>query len=93
MDTTPTTEHQQQEDERLAGDLLVGADAILNYFIFLGVLPADAVVEDVYYLKRTGLWPIGNTGLIAASKHRRDGGRLIASKRRLARHVHKIAAG
>ena len=85
MDTTTTTE-QQQEDERLAGDLLVGADAILNYLISLGILPADADVDDVYYLKRTGRWPIGNTA-------GDDGGKLIALKRRLARHVQKIAAG
>jgi hypothetical protein len=86
MDTTTTTstERQQQEDERLAGDLLVGADAILNYLIFLG-MPADTDVDDVYYLKRTGRWPIGNTA--------GDAGKLIASKRRLARHTQKIAAG
>src|SRR5262245_45348534 len=84
MDTTTTTE-QQQEGERLASDLLVGAEAILNYLIFLGVLPADAEVDDVYYRKRTGRWPIGNTA--------GDGGKLIALKSRLARHVQKIAAG
>jgi len=87
MNTTPTPEHQQQEEERLAGDLLVGADAILAYLIFLGVLPADADVDDIYYLKRTGRWPIGNT---AGDD---GGGKLLASKRRLARHSHKIAAG
>jgi hypothetical protein len=81
MDTSTT---EQQEDERLAGDLLVGADAILNYLIFLG-MPADTDVDDVYYLKRTGRWPIGNTA--------GDFGKLIASKRRLARHAQKIAAG
>ena len=82
MDTTTTTE---QEDERLAGDAMVGADVILPYLIFLGVLPADADVDDIYYLKRTGRWPIGNIG--------GDAGKLIASKRRLARHVQKLAAG
>jgi len=80
MDTTTTTE-LQQEDERLAGDLLVGGDAIRDYLVELG-MPEET---DVYYLKRTGLWPIGNTG--------GDGGKLIASKRRLARHTQKIAAG
>jgi len=40
MDTSTTTEHPQQEDERLAGDLLVGADAILKYLKFLGALPS-----------------------------------------------------
>jgi hypothetical protein len=71
-------------DERLAGDLLVGAEAILNYLIFLG-MPADTDVDDVYYLKRTGRWPIGNTA--------GDGGKLIASKRRLARHADKVTRG
>jgi hypothetical protein len=79
MDTT--TQHDDG-DERLAGDLLVGADAIRAYLIFLG-LPDDTDVADVYYLKRSG-WPIGNTA--------GDSGKLIASKRRLARHTQKIAA-
>jgi hypothetical protein len=79
-----TSKQQDDGDERLAGDLLVGADAILNYLIFLG-MPADTDVDDVYYLKRTGRWPIGNTA--------GDGGKLIASKRRLARHAEKITRG
>ena len=37
--------------------------------------------EVVYYLRRTGRWPIGN-----------DGGNLIASKRRLTRHAQKLTA-
>jgi hypothetical protein len=69
-------------DDRLAGDLLVGADAIRAYLVFLG-MPDDTDADDVYYFKRSG-WPIGNTG--------GDGGKLIASKRRLARHTQKIAA-
>jgi hypothetical protein len=45
--------------ERLAGgDLLVGADAIRAYLVYLG-MPEGT---DPYYLKRTGRWPIGNTG-------------------------------
>ena len=36
---------------------------------------------DPYYLKRTGNWPIGKTG--------GDGGYLIASKRKLAKHAQK----
>jgi hypothetical protein len=74
------TNQHNDGDERLAGDLLVGADAIRDYLTFLG-MPADI---DVYYLKRSGGWPIGKTG--------GDGGSLIASKRRLARHAQKIAA-
>ena len=77
-----TNQHQHDEgDERLAGDLLVGADAIRAFLVHLG-MPEGT---DPYYLKRTGLWPIGNTA--------GDGGKLIASKRRLARHADKIARG
>jgi hypothetical protein len=74
MDTT----HDEGSD--LAGDLLVGADAILAYLVFLG-MPEDT---DIYYLKRAGRWPIGKTS--------GEGGSLIASKRRLARHAQKITA-
>ena len=76
------TNQHDEGDERLAGDLLVGADEIRDYLIFLG-MPTDI---DVYYLKRTGRWPIGKTD---------DGksGKLIASKRRLARHTDKITRG
>ena len=77
MDTNP----QQDDGDGRAGDLLIGADAIRAYLVFLG-MPADI---DVYYLKRTGHWPIGKTG--------GDGGSLIASRRRLARHADKIARG
>jgi hypothetical protein len=71
------TQHDE-DDPQVAGDLLVGASAIRDYLVFLG-MPDDT---DVYYLRRTGRWPIGSDG----------GGRLIASKRRLARHTQKIAA-
>jgi hypothetical protein len=60
------------------GDLLVGRDPIRAFLISLG-MPEKT---DPYYLKRTG-WPIGNTGP--------DGGKLIASKRRLSRHTQKLA--
>ena len=73
------TNQHNDGDERLAGDLLVGADAIRDYLVFLGMPD-----PDVYYLRRAGKWPIGKTG--------GDGGSLIASKRRLARHAQKIAA-
>jgi hypothetical protein len=78
MDTNPT---QHDEDAR-PGDLLVGADAIRAFLVQLG-MPDDT---DVYSLRRkrqeTGEgWPIGS-----------DGGRLFASKRRLARHAQKITA-
>jgi hypothetical protein len=76
-----TNSSHDDVDERSAGDLLVGADAIRDYLVFLG-MPADI---DIYYLKRTGHWPIGKTA--------GDGGSLIASKRRLARHTDKITRG
>jgi len=69
------------DDDEFAGDLLVGADAIRDYLVYLG-LPEDI---DVYYLKRAGHWPIGKTG--------GDGGNLIASKRRLVHHAEKITRG
>jgi hypothetical protein len=73
---------QREEDERLVGgDLLVGADAIRAFLIYLG-MPAGT---DPYYLKRAGHWPIGNTG--------GGGGKLIASKRRLTRHAEEITRG
>ena len=73
---------QHDGEERLAGgDLLVGADAIRAFLIFLGMHAG----VDPYYLKRTGSWPIGNTG--------GKGGKLIASKRRLTRYTDEITRG
>jgi hypothetical protein len=77
------TNQPEDRDEHLAGDLLVGADAICAYLRFLG-MPDDTDANDVYYLKRSG-WPIGNTA--------GDGGKLIASKRRLSNHTSKLARG
>jgi hypothetical protein len=72
-------------DERLAGgDLLVGAGAIRAFLVYLG-MPEGV---DPYYLKRARRWPIGNTG---GGDGR--GGKLIASKRRLAHHAEKITRG
>jgi len=76
-----TTEHS--EGEIRPGDLLVGAEAIRAYLAELG-MPEDT---DVYYLKRTGNWPIGNTGGSGG------GGKLIASKRKLARRADAITRG
>jgi hypothetical protein len=76
-DTNP---QHDDGDDRLAGDLLVGAEAIAAYLVYLGVPN-----PDVYYLKRANVWPIGNTA--------GDRSKLIASKRRLARHADKIARG
>lgn len=66
--------------DNLAGDLLVGADAIRDFLVELG-MPADV---SVYYLRRAGSWPIGKTG--------GDSGSLIASKRKLTRHAQKITS-
>jgi hypothetical protein len=76
----PPLDDDDEPVERLAGDLLVGADAIRAFLVHLG-MPEDT---DVYYIKRAGIWPIGKTG--------GDGGNLIASKRRLTRHAQKITA-
>ena len=78
----PNPHQHDEEDARLAaGDLLVGADAIRAFLIELG-MPEGT---DPYYLKRTGRWPISNTG--------GEGGKIIASKRRLLRHADKLARG
>ena len=76
-----TTEHDHEDSDRLAGDLLVGADAIRAFLVTLG-MPESV---DPYYLKRSGHWPIGNTA--------GTDGKIIASKRRLLRHVEKITRG
>ena len=78
MDTNP---HNDEGDDRLAGDLLVGADAVRAFLVHLGM----PETTDPYYLKRTGHWPIGNTAGVD--------GKIIASKRRLIRHVEKITRG
>jgi hypothetical protein len=74
------TSTPQSDTDELAGDLLVGKDAIKAYLIHLG-MPEET---DPYYLKRSGFWPIGKTS--------GKGGSLIASKRRLTRHAQKITA-
>jgi hypothetical protein len=76
----PSRQHNRGPplDDDLAGDLLVGREAIRQYLTYLG-MPAGA---DIYYLKRIG-WPIGKNG------NARSAG-LIASKRRLARYALKI---
>jgi hypothetical protein len=71
--------HTPQHDDGDEGDLLVGAEAIRAYLISLGWPDPDP-----YYLKRSG-WPIGNTG--------GDGGKQIASKRRLSNHTSKLTRG
>jgi hypothetical protein len=68
-------------DERVAGDLLVGAPAIKSYLIYLG-WPASV---DPYYLRRVGKLPIGKTA--------DEGGQLAASKRRLKNRTEKITRG
>jgi len=75
------TNQQDEGGAPLAGDLLVGADAIRTFLVHLG-MPEET---DPYYLKQSGSWPIGNTA--------GDGGKLIASKRRLTRHTDKLARG
>jgi len=71
----------QQDNEAATSDLLVGRDAIHDFLVALG-MPKGT---DPYYLKRSG-WPIGNTGASG-------GGKIIASKRRLANHTTKLARG
>lgn len=74
-----TTTTQHDEGDAPAGDLLVEAGPIEAYLKDRGIPKPNA-----YYLKRSG-WPIGSTG--------GDGGKLIASKRRLNRHIEKLTRG
>ena len=73
------TNQPDDGDQRPAGDLLVGANAIKTYLVDLG-WPATT---DVYYLRRSG-WPIGSTSA--------DGGKLVATNAKLAAHTRKLAS-
>jgi hypothetical protein len=73
----PNQQHSDDEDT-FANDILVGAAAICGYLRHLG-MPVDEA--GIYYLRRSRRWPIGS-----------DGGKLIASKRRLTRHAQKLTA-
>jgi hypothetical protein len=77
-------QHAEWNEGLPVGDLLVGAPAIHAYLVQLR-MPTDT---DVYYLKRARNWPIGNTATGA-----RTGGKLVASKRRPARHAEMITRG
>ena len=75
-------EHDEGDVGLAAGDLLVGAEPIRAFLVELG-MPEDI---DIYYLKRAGTWPIGNTG-------GGGGGKLIASKCRLLHYIQKLTRG
>jgi hypothetical protein len=66
------------DSDLVAGDLLLGAKQIAEHMTSLGI-PTDE--DDVYYAHRAGKLPIGKYGA-----------HLLASRRRLGRHVQKIAA-
>ena len=67
------------------GDLLAGANAILNFLVSLG-MPEGT---NVYYLRRTGRWPIENTCGDAIG----GSGMLVASKRRLFAYLEELTRG
>ena len=69
-------------DEGSGVDLLIGAEAIRRHLVELG-MPENT---NPYYLKRSGSWPIGGTAANGS-------GKLIASKRRIARHIEKLTCG
>ena len=73
------TNHHEEGDKRLAGDLLVGATRIAEHISVLVGEPVDE--NDVYYFRRVQKWPIGKYGA-----------ELIASKTKLNRHAQKITA-
>jgi hypothetical protein len=68
----------QQSNERIAADLLLGADEISNFLKSLGF---EINTDGVYYARRAGKWPIN-----------RYGKELIASKSRLVNHAKKMLA-
>ena len=79
---TPSQLHNRgppldDDNDDLAGDLLVGAEKIEAHLKHFGVPNPDA-----YYLRRSKKWPI-----------EKYGANLIASKRRLNRHAEKITRG
>jgi hypothetical protein len=76
-----SSQHDEKDDPIAGDDLLVGEPKIRAYLIELGMSPT----VSVYHLRRVGAWPIGATG--------KKGGWLVASKRLLADHLHKIARG
>ena len=79
-----TSQRQRQlsdeEDERLADDVLLGAKRIADHLTSILGVPVDEA--DVYYAHRMKKWPIGKYGAL-----------LIASKRRFARHAEKLTRG
>jgi hypothetical protein len=70
------TQQRDDGDEHPAGDLLLGAKQIAEYMTSLGI-PTDE--NDVYYAHRAEKLPIGKYGA-----------HLLASRRRLIRHVEKL---
>jgi len=75
-----TNQQHRNEEEDVAADLLVGGDDIRDFLRDeLGFKPSDP-----YYLRRKG-FPIGKSGSTKKSG-------LIASKRRIIRHIQKLAA-
>jgi hypothetical protein len=70
---------QDDVDERLASDLLVGATRIAEHISVLTGEPIDR--DDVYYFRKARKWPIGKYGA-----------ELIASRKKLNRHAQKLTA-
>ena len=100
MDTKTVSNSDQSEDGDVpAGDILVGAAAISAFLAQLGWVDVD-----VYYLRKAH-WPIGCTSGKPIAKEpaanargakRRGGGhggKLVASKKRLANYIQRLADG
>jgi hypothetical protein len=71
--------HDFQTNDDLAGDLLLGADAIAGFLSSLGF--GDVTPHNVYYLRRSNKMPISKFGK-----------ELLASKSKLLRHARKLIA-
>jgi hypothetical protein len=73
----PNNLSQQSDKDELAGDLLVGAEAIAAYMTELGI---KTEASDVYYAHRSGKL----RGVVG-----KYGATLISGKRRIGRHFQK----
>ena len=80
LDNQRQRQPSDEEVERLADDVLLGAKRIAEGLTEILGVPVNET--DVYYAHRMKKWPIGKYGAL-----------LIASRRRLLRHTDKLTRG